>query len=330
VFFHAFILFGSTTLYDKHVVLPTTKEDALHHMHEFVVAGCNGAIASTDATHIVCERICFSNQKNHLGGKTTHTARTYNLSVNHHRRILSTTRGHPARWNDKTLVLFDTFVKGIHDGKHLHDIEFELCELDPDGNVKVVKYRGVWIIVDNGYLHWSSTIPPHKVTADQREIRWSKWLESIRKDVECTFGILKGRWRILKAGIRLHGTKAADKIWLTCCALHNWLLDIDGLDETWGSEWEGELGQHCSQDVQKYLGAEQLRRISGHLEARNYDSSGMGRGNDAIMTGMEATCPPVEPVDDFVPPLNDTARVVKDLPFSYFRRKLVEHFDIKF
>ena len=24
-----------------------------------------------------------------------------------------------------------------------------------------------------------------------------------------------------------------DKVWLTCCALHNWLLDIDGLDKDW-------------------------------------------------------------------------------------------------
>jgi hypothetical protein len=43
------------------------------------------------------------------------------------------------------------------------------------------------------------------------EIRWSKWLESMRKDVECTFGILKGRWRILKSGIRIEGVDAVDK-----------------------------------------------------------------------------------------------------------------------
>jgi hypothetical protein len=61
-------------------------------------------------------------------------------------------------------------------------------------------------------------------------------------------GIFKGRWRILKSGIRLQGVDAVDKIWLTCCALHNWLLEIDGLNAEWseisitGSDWEGELG----------------------------------------------------------------------------------------
>jgi DDE superfamily endonuclease len=55
------------------------------------------------------------------------------------------------------------------------------------------------------------------------------------KDVECTFGIMKGRFRILKTGIRLHRVEATDKIWMTCCALHNYLLDVDGLNEGWES-----------------------------------------------------------------------------------------------
>ena len=40
-------------------------------------------------------------------------------------------------------------------------------------------------------------------------------MESIRKDVECTFGILKGRFRILKAGMILHGVDVVNDIWKT-------------------------------------------------------------------------------------------------------------------
>jgi hypothetical protein len=68
---------------------------------------------------------------------------------------------------------------------------------------------------------------------DVNEIHWSKWLESTRKDTECTFGILKGRWRILKSGVCVFGVDSIDYVWFTCCALHNWLLDIDGLSEKW-------------------------------------------------------------------------------------------------
>ena len=84
------------------------------------------------------------------------------------------------------------------------------------------------MIVDNGYLKWSVTVPPMKHTNFRNEIHFSEWIESMRKDVECTFGILKGRWRVLRYGIKLWGINNTDKIWLTCCALHNWLLEIDG------------------------------------------------------------------------------------------------------
>jgi hypothetical protein len=63
-------------------------------------------------------------RNNHLGGKQHLTTRTFNLTVNHHRRILSTTAGYPGRWNDKTLVLFDTFVRAIYEGLYFM---FEVC-----------------------------------------------------------------------------------------------------------------------------------------------------------------------------------------------------------
>jgi hypothetical protein len=130
-----------------------------------------------------------------------------------------------------------------------------------------------------------------KTTMDRREIRFSEWLESMRKDVECTFGILKGRWRILKTGIRLHGVDNADKIWLTCCALHNWLLEIDGLDESWEdgvpSDWEGELGNHENDGlVNKY--ATPISRL--HSAARNFDASGMGPGEDRVPRTTKLYC----------------------------------------
>ena len=70
----------------------------------------------------------------------------------------------------------------------------------------------------------------------------------MRKDVERTFGILKSQQRILKTGVQIYGVDNVDKMWSTCCALHNWLLEVDGLtDKQDGripvSDWEGPLGQ---------------------------------------------------------------------------------------
>ena len=84
-----------------------------------------------------------------------------------------------------------------------------------DGDIVQKKYRGCYVIVDNGYFNWSVTVLPMKHTQLLTEIRFSEWLESLRKDVECTYGILKGRWRILKHGIRLWGIGKCDDTWLT-------------------------------------------------------------------------------------------------------------------
>ena len=85
----------------------------------------------------------------HQGGKSKYATRTYNITVNHRRRILGTTKEHPGSWNNKTLVLFDIFIRDVKLGKIIQDNIFKLLERRGNEIVKV-KYRGVRIIVNNG------------------------------------------------------------------------------------------------------------------------------------------------------------------------------------
>jgi hypothetical protein len=181
---------------------------------------------------------CSHNLKQaNTGFKQSHPARTYNLTTNHNRRILHTTKGHPSRWNDKTLAHFGAFMCGVHEGRILQDVSFKLFSWEGEpgkSKLESTKYSGACGLGDNGYHKWSCTQAPTKQCMLKVEERLSEWIESFRKDAECVFGILKGRFRVLKTGIRLDGPKAADSIWLTCCALHNWLLESDGLDDWLG------------------------------------------------------------------------------------------------
>ena len=183
-------------------------------------------------------------------------------------------------------------------------------------------------------------MPPIKRTCSQQEIRFSQWLESIRKDVECTFGILKGRFRILKTGIRLNGQQAADRVFLTCCALHNWLLEVDGLDDKWEegmkSRWERTLGYHDLQDVEEHL-PEAITRLMSPAEMRAYDVSGMGYGPRRGDEDGVINVPNYNPMHLTRHEQRQCerhermrVRVVKDLSLSYFRHKLIQHFDIAF
>jgi len=74
-------------------------------------------------------------QQLHLGYKLSHTARTYNMTVKHRRKILHTTTEHPARFNDKTLVLYDDFVNRLNDGKYNTIHEFTLMAFGNDGEI---------------------------------------------------------------------------------------------------------------------------------------------------------------------------------------------------
>ena len=72
---------------------------------------------------------------------------------------------------------------------------FELFDHDDGGGICSVKYRRVWLLVDNGYLNWSTTIPPMKQTMftkkqggqkswNQCEKMWSVPLGSWKEDGE--------------------------------------------------------------------------------------------------------------------------------------------------
>ena len=191
-FIHGFLIFGSRYLYNKYVVMPENSTDLNSSSSEYKAAGYPGCVGSTDASHIVTERCSYRLRQLHLGYKLAHTARTYNITVNR-RKILSTTHGHPARFNDKTLILFDTFINKMRKGDYNDLHTFELYAFNDEGEIILETYKGCYVIVDNGYLPWSVTIPPMKRSSLRTEIRFSEWLESLRKDVECVFGILKSR-----------------------------------------------------------------------------------------------------------------------------------------
>ena len=54
---------------------------------------------------------------------------------------------------------------------------------------------------------------------------------------------------IFKSGVRIYAVDSVDHVWFTCCALHNWLLEVVGLTQKWvggvrklTSDWDGDMG----------------------------------------------------------------------------------------
>ena len=329
LFLLQFIKFGSSTLFNKHVQTPVSYDELKSCEREFMMAGFPGCIGSTDATHIIMEQCPFRLRQLHLGYKLAYTARTYSMTVNHRRWILSTTKGHPSRFNDKTLVLFDDFVQSIHKNDYGDKFNFTLRDFNSQEETIDVKYKGCYLIVDNGYLRWSITVPPIKDCNSRREARFSEWLESLRKDVECAFGILKSRWRILKTGIRFYGILNCDRVWLTCCALHNLPLDKDGLSKDWNN------GVRCDYETTNSIDdlPFAIRKLVSPTGIKVNDHSSMGHGNDYCSDSDSSSNNNDDDDDDEVTnavPNVDGSINVTDLSLAYFRKKLITHFNISF
>ena len=130
----------------------------------------------------------------------------------------------------------------------------------------------------------------------------------------------------MKSAIWIQVVNAVDNIWLTYCVLHNWLLEIDGLNAEWSevsmqvSDWEGDFDDCDFKGVNVKI-PWSLARLSQRLEPRMLDLSGMGPGIDVCEQCMQP-----DPENDPDPVGVNGVKLVNSMLLKVFWRKLVNHF----
>ena len=308
VFFHKFCEMFSKEKFAEYCSHPTSENDIKRSMKVYTELGLPGCIGSTDCVHVRWER-CPSGQRSLHKGKEGYPTLSYEVTVDHTKRIMAATQGHPGARNDKTIVKFDGFVTDIHQGKLYSDVPYKLFD-DMGG---VIDEKGLYLIVDGGYHKWRCLQCPLKHTSKVNESLWSRWVESVRKDVECTFGILKGRFRCLKLPIYYHDKDCIDNMFFTCCILHNILLSDDGFDKRWESDvnWAGQDGHHHDEDMYVIF-KNHYRR---HLNATPR--------TDFSLIGIDA----VE--YNYLIAHTDVEEEIEDT-HAFLRSKLIDHFNYKY
>jgi hypothetical protein len=128
-----------------------------------------------------------------------------------------------------TITKYDGFLDALRKREIYGNVSYEVM----DENGTTVSVTGVYVICDGGYMKDSFLIDPYNFRSSRSIIYWSEWLESLRKDVECLFGILKSRWRILRNPVAFHSIEDIENIMYCCCILHNLLISADGIDIAW-------------------------------------------------------------------------------------------------
>ncbi len=243
---------------------PRTYEDLRPSLVAYSVVGITGAVSSTDCVHVGWDRTPHGFKPNYVGKEKFSTV-SYEVSCNRNKQILHVSQGHPGARNDLTIMKTDTYIQALCNGDLYDDITFEL--LDSHGEVVVVSKP--FTITDNGYPKLRGLQCPIKTCTTMPEVAYSERAESVRKDIEGCFGILKVRFRILRSRILFQTQHKVDVCFTACCVKHNMNLVDDGLDKVWteDSTWEIADDEVDENDIAQ--GLESLRVRDGGKALRN-------------------------------------------------------------
>jgi len=202
-------------------------EGLMNNGLEYDLAGFTSCIGSIEVVHIR-QWLISSNLKIAATGKEKFPSRAFEVMVNHRRKVLSATKAFYGSTNDKTIIKFDGAVMSIKNGLYSN---YTRMIYEENGNM--IEMRGMYHINDNGYHKWGTSMEPSKHSRTRAEMCWSEMCESLRKDVECFFGVLKQMFAILKYGCRFQDQSVMDHVFLTCVAIYNQRFMQSSSDEPW-------------------------------------------------------------------------------------------------
>jgi hypothetical protein len=229
--FHQFIDGMVEHFFDMFVSIP--QSDQLRKVMEvYKMLGFNGCFGSIDCTHIFWKR-CPNRWANYCQGKEKCTTLSFQVAVDHDKRIIMCSGAFFGAANDKLIVKEVPETRALIDGS-MKDVFYSLY----DGMGNVITVKGAYLITDAGFLQIGAFMDPRIHSWSSDDVRWAEFLESIRKDVECLFGILKNRFRFLWGYNESKHYLTIENAFKTCCILHNMILDFDrGYHETMKA-WE--------------------------------------------------------------------------------------------
>lgn len=141
--FHEFTQRFALEFFPKHVKFPQGAhlEEILREYKDVGFGGCAG---SMDCTHIHYQSAPNSGRHSYVGKEGFATV-AFEVVCDHKLRCLGVSKAFPGAMNDKTIVMFDEYVRRIK--TECKDVPFTL--LGEDGSE--FEERGLYLIVDGGY-----------------------------------------------------------------------------------------------------------------------------------------------------------------------------------
>jgi hypothetical protein len=180
------------TIREEFIGYPATEAELDEVMHSYTqkfLPGCGGSV---DVIHLKWSN-CPAGDVNRAKGNEGYPSLVFEVITGCDRQILGVSVAHFGTHNDKQIVHTDETINLVRISWYK---SFAWQLYDEHGNDR--EDAGVYLICDGCYVRWPELICPYKhEPVSSKKGFFSTQIESVRKDVECVFGILKKRWRIL-------------------------------------------------------------------------------------------------------------------------------------
>lgn len=249
-FTYKFLPWMMTNKYPVFVAYPRTAGELRDAVKPFELAGFPGMCALTDGVHVRYSGYNAGSRFKFVGGKKYPTV-CWNVSVDYNGQPIYVSHVAPGSANDKVLASnYDEFLRDVVRKDPVYTgFEYKLAS-----RRGVQTTRGVTIGVDGGYQNHREFIAPFEWPVfGTWQWTWGKGLESLRKKVECFFGILKKQFRVLALLVTCTDMIQVDMMFKVCCCLSkmrrvelgfpenidDWRqVDEDDLRRLYGDTWE--------------------------------------------------------------------------------------------
>jgi hypothetical protein len=182
-----FVFIGAMVeMKEEYIFLPRNVTELQWINKYYNNVGLPGCCSLMDVVHVKWLS-CLTRDHNRAKGKAGYPTLAFKCITNFNCRIIGIYGPNFGTWNDKEIVKVDPNVHRIQTG-WFKDVWWKYYTAE--GRVK--EDQGAYLICNNGYHRWPTLICPYTNACNATlEGYFSTNLESVRKDVECTFGILK-------------------------------------------------------------------------------------------------------------------------------------------
>ena len=190
-FFHFFIS-RMYSIQDQFISYPSTEADLQEittRYEENFLPGCGGSV---NVVHIKWSK-CPAGDYNRCKGKEGYPSVCFEVITGYDRQVLGVSSVHFGTRNDQHIIRTDETVSLICTGWY-KNIKWSCY----DGFGNLHEDCGIYLICDGGYLRWPQLVCPYKhKPVSTRKGYFSSRVESVCKDVDCVFGIIKKGGRFL-------------------------------------------------------------------------------------------------------------------------------------